>query len=208
MRKDFSFTELSKHQFTRYDISQEWIDAIGKIEHGFNCIIWGESGSGKTTLALRILGVLTEFGNVYYNALEQGFSGSLQDNITAAGLTSKQTDRIKGHVHSSYEEMLGYVKKTRARFIAIDSVQYMGNIGLTYSQYKELKQVCKRGKKSLILISHAEKDKPKGNHAKSIRYDVDIKIFCREGKTYVDSRYGKTKPYTIYSKKKDTTSLF
>jgi predicted ATP-dependent serine protease len=206
MRKEFSFTELATYQFSRYDLSAEWTEVLGKIEHGFHAIIWGGSGSGKTTFALKMCGELTKFGRVYYNALEQGFSGSLQDNAKAACLTAEQLQKIRGVTHT-FEEMMADLKKNRAKFIFIDSVQYMGKFGMTYTQYKEMKEFCKKGKKSIIMISHAEKDNPKGNHAKAIRYDVDIKIRASAGVALAESRYGATKPFVIYVKK-EKNNLF
>ncbi len=206
MRKEFSFSELAKQEFHRYALSTGWVEVLGKVEHGFHCLIWGGSGSGKTTFALRMAGELTQFGRVYYNALEQGYSGSLQDNLKAAQLTAQQHSRIKGVTHT-FEEMMADLQKNRARFIFIDSVQYMGNLGMTYGQYKTLKEFCKKGKKSIIMISHALQEQPKGNHAKSIRYDVDIKIKASAGVAVAESRYGATKPYTIYVKK-ESNNLF
>lgn len=205
--KKFSIKELMQSEFKRYDLSQEWRDTIGDVEHGFNAMIWGLSGSGKTTFVLRMCEQLTEFGKVYYNSLEQGRTGSLQDNVKSSGINYKKCEGKFMFGQHTFDEMLEEIEKNGAKFIAIDSCQYMGNVGLTYNQYKKLKALCKKGKKSLIIVSHAVGVTPKGNHAKAIRYDVDIKIHVVNGKTNVDSRYGKTKTYKIFENKK-TNSLF
>ncbi len=208
MAKKFSLKTLCEHQFERYDLSQEWIDAIGKAEKGFNCIVWGKSGSGKTTFALKMCAELAGFGRVFYNSLEQGFSGALQDNVKSAGIDVHPNKNNIMFGCYQYEEMLEDLKKNKARFIVIDSCQYMGKQGLTYTQYKELKEFCKKNRKSIIVISHASGEHPKGNYAKAIRYDVDIKIYVANGRAKADSRYGATQPYTIFEQKKKEGSLF
>jgi predicted ATP-dependent serine protease len=201
MRKEFTFDELDKHEFITYDLSEQWKDIIGPVEHGFHCLIWGLPGSGKTTFVLRLCGELSKFGNVYYNSAEQGFSGSLKSNARSANLTEEQRRKIRGRNHS-FDEMCEAVKKERVKFIVIDSLQYFGSVGITYQQYKKLKAICNKSKKSLIMVSHAVGEVPKGNHAKAIRYDVDVKIPVKQGVAEAQSRYGATKPYIIYDKKK------
>jgi predicted ATP-dependent serine protease len=208
----FSLKQLREHQFDVYKFSEEWAAILSnKVEHGFNAIVFGESGSGKTTFVLNFCKELTNFGNVYYNTLEQGKSGSLQEQARQVGLLNGEFDEKIKFGTDTFDEMFEKIKTTRARFIIVDSINYMGKNGLTYNQYQQLKEFCKRSKsknkKSLILISHASAKQPKGNYAKKIRYDVDIKIQCIKGKAYSDSRYGATKPYTIFSKK-DDSSLF
>ncbi len=201
MRKEFTFDELEQYEFITYGLSDQWKETIGAVEHGFHCLIWGLPGSGKTTFAIRLCGELAKFGRVYYNSLEQGFSGSLKSNLQSANLTNDQKRNIRGYNHN-FEEMCEAVMKKRVKFIVIDSLQYLGSVGMTYQQYKKLKSICSNSKKSIIMISHATGVVPKGNHAKAIRFDVDVKIKVINGVAEADSRYGATKPYIVYDKKK------
>ncbi len=211
MKATFKPKELREHEFQTYGFSKIWLDTLGEAEHGFNAIVFGESGSGKTTFVLNFCKELSSFGHVYYNSLEQGKSGSLKAATERVGLLSGDYDDKISFASDTFEDMFERIKTTRARFIVVDSINYMGKHGMTYNQYQQLKEYCKRSKskikKSLILISHASAKQPKGNYAKQIRYDVDIKIQCIKGKAFADSRYGGSKPFTIFEKK-ETNSLF
>jgi predicted ATP-dependent serine protease len=207
MAQTFSINELKTAEFKTYDFSEKWRIALGVPEHGFNMIIWGKSGSGKSTFVLSLCKELLRFGKVYYNSLEQGKSGSLQNNCKVAGLFDLDGDVKMMFGVDSFTEMIEKIQKNHARFIVIDSINYLGKNGMTYQQYKQMKEFCKKYRKSLILISHASGDHPKGNYAKQIRYDVDIKVQTKNFKAFADSRYGATKPYTIFEKKLDN-SLF
>lgn len=202
MTKKFSMKTLCEHTFERYALSEEWERTIGKAEKGFNAMVWGKSGSGKTTYVLKMCAEFARFGRVLYNSLEQGFSGALQDNVKSAGIDSSPYKNNIMFISCQFDDMLEYIKKSRAKFIVIDSAQYMGSNGLTYSQYKKLKEFCKKTHKSIIVISHSAGEHPKGNYAKAIRYDVDIKIYVANGRANADSRYGATLPYVIFEKKR------
>lgn len=202
MAQRFTLKELMETEFEVYEFGEKLTAALGNPELGFNAIIWGLAGSGKTTFALLLCKELMNFGRVYYNSMEQGKSGSLQTACINAKLGEEFYGKMKFVVHN-FDEMLADIKKNHCKFIVIDSINYLGRQGMTYQQYKDLKEYCRKSKKSLILISHAAGKEPKGNYAKQIRYDVDIKIPCRNGVAYPDSRYIKRKsiPYTIFEKK-------
>jgi predicted ATP-dependent serine protease len=208
MAQTFTLRELLEKQFETYEFNEKITAALGNPEVGFNAIIWGLPGSGKTTFTLTLCKEFMNFGKIYYNAMEQGKSGSLQTACINAGLGDKFYGKIKFVVHT-FDEMLADIKKNHCKFLIIDSTNYLGKQGMTYQQYKQLKEFCWKSKKSLILISHAAGKEPKGNYAKQIRYDVDIKIHVENGVAYHDSRYIKCKsiPYVIFEKKK-SNSLF
>jgi hypothetical protein len=67
---------------------------------------------------------------------------------------------------------------------------------LTMSQYKRL--VKDFPKKAFILVSWEDKGRePKNEHAKNIRYKVDIKAQVRDGVMTCESRFGATEPYVV-----------
>ena len=79
--------------------------------------------------------------------------------------------------------------------VIIDSLQYTG---LTYTEYKLLRDKFRH--KLFIFISHAEGKLPKGNVAKSVRYDANVKILVEGYKAFCESRYGGGEPFTIWAK--------
>lgn len=95
----------------------------------------------------------------------------------------------------TYDEMVAKLKKNRAMFVVIDSAQY---INLTTEQYKHLIKTFP--KKAFIIISWEQVGgAPKGEHAKAIRYMVDVKTYVKNGIAKSDSRFGPTQPYQIFS---------
>ncbi len=203
--KSFSIKTLLQKEFRQVPISEEWRGIIGAVERNFTMIIYGRSGSGKTTFTLRMCKELTKHGKVYFNSAEQGFIKSLQDNVKSSGimdgLSEEEQDQVERKFifadNDSYEDMVQRLTTNDARFIVIDSIQYMN---LTKTQYKKLKELFP--KKAIIMVSHAAGDKPKGEHAKGIEYDVGVKCYVSDGWAYVNSRYGETKPYQIFPSKK------
>lgn len=197
MGRSFGVTALMTKKYPTYDLAQEWIDAIGHPEKNFKALIWGHPGQGKTTFALHLCKELSRHGKVYYNSVEQGEGKSLQDVVKLVAMNGCRKGSIIFGDKDTYDEMIDKLKKNRAKFIVIDSLQYSN---LTKEQYKRL--VSLYPKKAFIIISwEGSGGNPKGEYAKSIRFMVDIKIRVINGRTHVDSRFGPTKPYMIFEKK-------
>jgi hypothetical protein len=176
-----------------YEFDDRFKDSFGNPEKNAIWFVWGQSGNGKTRLVLEICKYLTRFGKVDYNSLEEGHGESFARALRDASMIDVEgkfrlidvmpfndfVDRLSG-------------KKT-ADFGVIDSVQYAG---FDYDRYKEVKKLLR--KKSLLFISHATGNYPKGSCADSIRYDAGIKIHVIGFVAYVQSRYGGNKPFVIW----------
>jgi len=195
MGKVFSATTLANHDFKVWDITPKWIDIIGQPETNFNMMVYGASGSGKTTFVLKLLNQLLPFGKVYYNSIEQGWSKSLKDNMSRSNLAENaEIHKLMFGDRDNLDEMRKRLKTNRARFVVVDSIQYLH---LTKNQWEGLKADFR--KKAFILISHEKNRKPKGIPAQDILYDVDIKMRIQNGITDCSSRYGNTKSYDIFN---------
>lgn len=197
MGRSFGVTALMTKKYPTYDLAKEWRDAIGHPEKNFKALIWGHPGQGKTTFALHLCKELSNHGKVYYNSVEQGEGKSLQDVVRLVDMSECRKGSIIFGDKDNYEEMKEKLKKNRAKFCVIDSLQYAN---LTTFQYKEL--VALFPKKSFIIISwEGSGGNPKGEYAKSIRFMVDIKVRVVNATTHVNSRFGATKPYKIFEQR-------
>lgn len=168
-------------------------DSFGTPEINATWFIWGQSGNGKTRFTLDLCKYLTNFGKLDYDSLEEGDALSM-----AIALRDTQMNEVEGKFRlldvMPFEDLVKRLSgKKQADFAVIDSVQYAG---FDYERYKEVKQQLK--KKSLIFISHAQGNNPKGNTADSIRYDAGIKIHVVGYVAKVKSRYGGNVPYIIW----------
>lgn len=195
MGRTIGVSGLLSKKYKAYDLSEEWRNVIGNPEHNFKMIVWGPSGHGKTTFALKLCKELSRFGKVYYNSIEQGEGKSLQDVAKHCNL-----EECKGRMtfgdRDTFDEMVDKLKRNRARFCVIDSVQYLS---LTVGQYKQLIEMFPR--KAFVFISwEGAAGLPKGEHAKAIRYMVCIKVHVRNAIANANSRFGATKPYRIFEK--------
>jgi hypothetical protein len=96
----------------------------------------------------------------------------------------------------SLEDMRNRLSKRRsAQVVIIDSLQYTG---LKYREYIELKDSFRN--KIFIFISHADGKEPKGEVARSVKYDAFVKILVEGFKAFPQSRFGGGEPYTIWDK--------
>lgn len=178
------------------DLKDEWLAAFGRVEANAKMLVWGGSGQGKTRFVLQLAKCLTQFGRVAYNSLEMGDSLALADALNDENL-------MKNIIILNRENMQQLKTRMQARkspqILIIDSLQYLrhenGN-GINYAQYIEMKSAM--AEKMLVMISHADGREPSGRVAKTIRYDVDVKIFVQGFKAFVTSRYGGGDPLTIW----------
>jgi RecA-family ATPase len=190
MGETLSATSLARMKFSVYHLSPKWINIIGLPERNFRMLIWEPSGSGKTTLAMELCKELASHGKVYLNSVEQGKGKSLQDLINRVGMGDCAPGSFVIGNRDTYDEMVAKLKKNRAMFVVIDSAQY---INLTTEQYKHLIKTFP--KKAFIIISWEQVGgAPKGEHAKAIRYMVDVKTYVKNGIAKSDSRIGPTQP--------------
>lgn len=194
MGKTISIEALLNRKYATYELSSEWVSAIGLPEKNFKILVFGQPGSGKTTFVLKLCKELTKHGKVFYDSVEQGEGKSLQDVVSLVDFTGANKSNIKFGDKDNYEELLKKLEDNRAKFVVIDSLQYMN---LTTGQYKQM--VALHPKTAFIIIAwEGSGNKPKGEFAKSIHFMVDIKIQIKNGTAYSQSRFGATTPYKIF----------
>lgn len=199
--KAIGITQFQEKSFDVYDIEGEWLDSFGLIEKNFKMSITGESGGGKTELVVKFIKELCLKFNVKadYFSYEQGHSKSLQ-----AAVIRNSMEEVKGKVMfmtgGTFDELLTRLKRrASARIVVIDSQDYSE---LTTKQYKLLVKSFPR--KSFIVTSWANKDKPANKAARDIEYMCDIKVYVSKYKAYPRSRYGGNETLVIWDKKDET----
>lgn len=176
-----------------FEFEGEFLESFGNPEQNAIWFIWGQSGNGKTRFTLQLCKYLSRFDKVDYDSLEEGSCQSM-----SLALKDTNMEEVEGkfrlldvmHFEQFVTRLSG--KKT-AGFGVVDSVQYAG---FDYDRYKEVKEKLK--KKSLLFISHADGNNPRGATAVSIRYDAGIKIHVIGYVAKVVSRYGGNKPFVIW----------
>jgi energy-coupling factor transporter ATP-binding protein EcfA2 len=192
MGSSISIHSIMGKKYPTYDFTPELISIIGDAEKNFKMIVWGQSGNGKTTFVANLCKILTAYGKVYYNSVEQGEGKSIQDMARLCKLDQCEKGSFVIGDRDTFDEMVIKLETNRCRFAVIDSAQYMD---LSIVQYKFLIQKFKR--KSFIIISWEKGSEPKGEAAQAMRYMVDIKCRVHKGIAYVDSRFGATEPHHI-----------
>jgi predicted ATP-dependent serine protease len=176
-----------------FEFEGDFLESFGKPEQNAVWFIWGQSGNGKTRFLLQVCKYLTHFGKVDYNSLEEGACESI-----AKALRETNMEEVEGKFRlldvMPFPEFVTRLSgKKQADFGVVDSVQYAG---FDYEEYKKTKEQLK--KKSLLFISHATGNNPKGNTADAIRYDSSIKVHVVGYVAKVVSRYGGNKPFIIW----------
>lgn len=171
----------------------QWKEAIGNPEVTGAWLIWGNPTNGKTRFALQLAKYLARYVRVAYDSLEEGLSTSLQKAIAEIGF-----EEVQGSIVFLDKEPLPSLKarlskRRSAQVIIVDSLQYTG---LRYKEYIELKDSFRS--KLFIFISHADGKEPKGEVARSIKYDASVKILVENFKAFAQSRYGGGEPYVIW----------
>lgn len=179
--------------FDTFAFEGEWLDSFGEPEKNFKMLLYGPSGEGKTELSVKFAKYMANFGKVYYFSFEQGISKTLQDAIIR-----NQMDEVSGKViflsGGSFEELMQYVKKSRAKTIFIDSLDYMK---LTVEQFKIL--IKTYPKKAFIIVAWAKNGTPKSQHAKDIEFMCDIKSLVDKFRIPMPtSRFGGNKEFVIW----------
>ena len=190
IKRALTVNEIRNFKPVELNFEGKWKDSIGTPELTGTWLIWGNSANGKTRFALQLAKYLTNFRRVAYNSLEEGLSKSMKEAIIDTGLNKNFVLLDKEPV----EELKSRLRKRRSPdVILIDSLQYTG---LSYGQYKELRKEFPH--KLFIFISHAEGNEPKGNVARSIRYDAFVKIPVIGYAAYPQSRFGGGEKYVVW----------
>lgn len=198
IKRALTVKDIRAYKAHTLEFEGEWFSCIGSPEITGSWIIWGNSSNGKTRFALQLAKYLARFVRVAYNSLEEGLSLSLQQAILEIGF-----DDVEGNIHfldkESLEDLSIRLSKRRSpQVVIIDSLQYTG---LRYRDYIKLKDGFRN--KLFIFISHADGREPKGEVARSIKYDAFVKILVENFQAYAQSRYGGGKPYVIWQEGAD-----
>ena len=193
LSKTITSTQFLQKQYITLPFEGKWYDSFGLPEDNFSMIIYGESGHGKTEGEIILCKYLSQFDTVYFNSKEQGFSLSLQHAWKRNNMEDVN-DRVRLVHKEDYHHMIMRLKRKKSpKIVFIDSIQHSN---INYEMWKHLRATFP--KKIFILISHSEGKRPLGAAAKSIEYDVDIKVYVKDFVMYVKSRFGGNKPFVIW----------
>lgn len=182
-------------KYKELEFDGEWLASFGKPEKNFKCAVSGASGHGKTEFIIKLAKYLARFTKVYYNSHEQKFSKSLRDALHRNNMREVNGKVIFADGESVKQMIDRLSKRNSPGAIIIDSRDYMK---LTIDQFIELIETFPH--KSFIIICWASGKEPKGQHAKDIEYCCDIKIFVKDFRAHMRSRFGGNKPFVIWDK--------
>jgi hypothetical protein len=186
-------TDFLNKKYKELEFEGEWLASFGRPEKNFKCCVSGASGNGKTEFVIKLAKYMARFTKVYYNSHEQKFSKSLRDALHRNNMTEVNGKVIFADGESVEEMVERLGKKNSPGAIIIDSRDYMK---LTIDQFIML--VERFPKKCFIVICWASGKEPKGQHAKDIEYCCDVKIFVKDFKANMRSRFGGNKAYDIW----------
>lgn len=196
--KAIGVTQFLEKSYDVYDIDDLWLNSFGQLEKNFKMSITGDSGHGKTELVVKLIKELCLKNRVKadFFSYEQGHSKSLQDAIQRNSM-----DEVKGKVMfitgGTFDELFTRLKRrASAKIVVVDSQDYSE---LTTKQYKLLVKTFPR--KSIIITSWANKEKPANKAARDIEFMSDVKIYVNNYKAHPRSRYGGNKTFVIWDKK-------
>jgi len=179
-------------KFKTADFSGAWLRSFGRPVLQGIWMIWGVSGAGKTSFLMQFAKYLSQFvsSKVVYDSIEEGFSQSIRDawirwNMQDVGnkvglLNAEELDELNVRLD----------KKKSPNIIIIDSIQK-----LKYKlRYNDIDMMRKRHPSKLfIFVSQVgERGEPKGEVAKAVRHDADIKMVVEGSKVHVVTRYADT----------------
>jgi len=169
--------------------------SFGEMTEQILMIIYGPSSNGKSRLTMQFLKIIMRYGDVLYWALEEGHRRTMQKNAEENLTLDEHSGKITFWDHNlTFEELVVKLKKKKsAKFVVIDSLQY---VHMNMDDYKYLKEHFPN--KGFIFISHNKGSKPDGKLACKIEFDVDIKVRVEGFVAFVKSRYGGNKPYVIW----------
>ncbi len=194
MKKEYRLSDVSNYKPVKAEFDGDFQQAIGNPELKGSWIIWGNSSNGKTSFALQLALYMTQFGKVIYDSIEEGMSQSMQDAICRQSINKKIKYRFSLLDKVDIEELKEILRKPRtAKIVFVDSLQYTG---MTYADYKSLRKEFPN--RLFVFISHADGRSPKGEVAKSVRYDAFVKIYVEGYQAFTQSRYGGGEPFTIW----------
>ena len=195
MRRALTIRDIREYRPRTLPFDGPWLASIGTPELTGTWLVWGASANGKTRFGLQLARYLARFVRVAYDSLEEGLSLSMQRAIAEVGMADAKRNFVLLDKEPLPDLVRRLSRQRSPQAVIIDSLQYTG---LTYADYRELRDRF-RGK-LFVFISHADGREPKGNVARSIRYDAFVKVYVEGYKAYPQSRYGGGREYVIWDK--------
>lgn len=195
LKRALTVREIHEYKPNVLPFDGDWLNAIGCPELTGSWLVWGNSTNGKTRFALQLAKYMANFVRVAYNSLEEGLSLSMQTAINEVGMSDAKRNFILLDKEPITDLIVRLQKQRSPQVVFIDSLQYTG---LTYADYRKLRDMFRS--KLFVFVSHADGREPKGNVAKSIRYDAFVKIYVEGYKAFPQSRFGGGNDYIIWEK--------
>ena len=198
LKKAMTMTDLMRVRRKVYEFEGEWQEAFGQPEQGGVWFIWGRSGNGKTSFVLQLCKVLSKYGKVAYDSLEEGASLTMQNALVRVGMG--EVGRRFVLLNENFIDLNERLKKRRSPdIVVIDSFQY-AHIGM-----KQYEAFIKRLRNKLIIfISQAEGNKPLGRTAVTAMYSASLKIWVEGYRAISKGRYfGEKGYYTVWKERAD-----
>lgn len=193
MMKGITPAELDSIKFEAFEFKGEWYEAFDEPETVGVWFIWGDSGNGKTSTTLKMIKYLTTFNRkVVYNSLEEGRRKTMQDAFRKANMNEVNGKVIM--VQETIDELNDRLNKrgNTGCIIVLDSLQYAG---MTFKQYLEFKRHHLKKKRLIIILSQVTGKQPKGQMAKDVMSDADLKIWVEGHRAISKGRYIGSKGY-------------
>lgn len=187
MSRALTVENVLDKKFPVFQFEGHWFRACGNPQRGGQTwFISGDTKMGKTTFALMLGKMLTKFGKVDYDTIEEGFCESIKTAYKRVGM-----EEVKGKFllldRVEIPELIERMQRRKSSsFYFIDSVQFAG---LTLKEYLRLKWLSNELGKTIIYLSHIEGKKPQGTVAQMIKKDAALSWFIEGFTAIPTSRY-------------------
>lgn len=195
IQRALTVADMEAYKAVTIDFDGKWLEAFGQPEITGSWIIWGNSVNGKTRFAMQLAKYIASFKRVAFDSLEEGKCDSTKKVIREVGMAEVARNFLLLDKEPIAELRNRLARKQSPDVVFIDSLQYTG---MSYADYKKFRDEFRN--KLFIFVSHADGREPKGNVAKSVRYDAFVKVYVEGYKAFPKSRYGGGKELIIWPK--------
>lgn len=199
MGRAYSPAQVLRMKKRVLELEGEWYEAFGTPERAGVWFISGDSGNGKTSFVIQLALMLSDFGKVLVDSMEEGLGLSMQNHIRRFNL-QEASRRIKFLDCDPVDEVSERLLKPKSPdFVIIDSFQHSQ---LTYKAYLDFKK--KHRNKLIIFISQVDGHQPAGRSAKRVMFDASLKIWVEGYRAISKGRFiGPRGYYTIWQEGAD-----
>lgn len=196
MKRALSLQNIADKKFKKFDFEGEWFEVFGKPQANGSWVIWGPSGSGKTSFVWQLMKYLTNFGNIFFNSMEEGAESEVQKRIGDMNMLEETKYAIRIGDIPMNELIERLQKKGSEDIIIIDSLQYLTK---KTSQYFKLKKELFPNK-LFIFVSQNKGTEPRGVIGIDVKQDARVKIYCEGFRAHNRGRiFGEKEYYTIWA---------